>query len=202
MSERGFVAAIRKLLGQKPKQPPLAGMQRASSRVGLPDLPKGAEVRYFKERRVTHTTTLQDRASSRQRRVILVSIAASLVLLPVLAWVLISFFFQTTIPPELHGTWRTDEPRYASRRFELLADQVVFQVGDSAMNVERHVVSRVKRSKSARGSLYRVLYNGADGELYQFSFTFDNQYIRFANQPDFAWSRSGPPSPRPRVGDL
>jgi hypothetical protein len=202
MSERGFFAAIRKLLGQKPKQGPLAGIQRASSRVGLPDLPKGAEVKYIKERRVTRTTTLEDRKGSRKRRIILISIAASIVLLPVLAWVLISIFFQTTIPPELHGTWRTDEPRYATRRFELLADQVVFQVGDSSMNIERHIVSRVRRSKSSRGSLYRVQYNGTDGELYQFSFTFDNQHIRFANQPDFAWSRTGPPSPRPRIADM
>jgi hypothetical protein len=200
--EGGFLAALRGLLRGKPKQPPLAGMQRASSRIGLPDLPRGAEVRYFKVRRISRVTAVEDIKGKRRRKIILGSIAASIVLLPILAWVLIALLYQTSIPPELHGTWRTEEPRYASRRFELLVDQVVFQVGEDAGNVERHVVSRVRRSRSARGPLYRVQYTGSDGELYQFSFTFENGVIRFENQPDFSWNRTGPPSPRPRVGEL
>ena len=198
--EKGFLAALKKLMGPKPKpgqRPSRSTLQTG----GLPELPRGAKVTYMKERSVRRTWANQQQ-DNRRRRLIWIGIGASLLALPVLIIVLVKMLWITTIPQELQGTWRTTEPRYAGRRFELLNDQVVFQVGDSSFTVDRFVVSRVKKNRSARGDLYRVFYDGPDGALYQFAFTFDGSIIRFANQPDFSWTRTGPPSPRPRVGDL
>lgn len=199
----GFFDRLRSIFGRKapPTSPPPAprGSRSSISRQEPSPFAKPEpQVRYMKER--TSMKFKADPAARRKRWLIMGAVVGVLLLAATTAVVL--FVYRTTIPEDLVGTYRTDDPRYSSRRFELLEDQVVFQIGDSASAVERYPVVHVRRGRSSRGRLYRVRYSGEENATFEFAFTWRQQSneIRLENQPEFAWRRAGPPSPRPQLG--
>jgi len=193
----GLLATLRRLLGAKHRPPPAPRVSRASAQATLPSpfAKPEAQVKYLKER-ISQRFRADPRAK-RKRWLIIGGAAAAMLVVGVVLVVL--FILRTTVPEALRGTWNTDDPRYAMRRFELLSDQVVFQIGDSASAVERYPVARVRLSRSSRGPLYRIRYVGDENALFDFMITLRDDEIRLANQPEFVWRRTGPPGPRPRL---
>lgn len=195
--ERGLLARLRRLFGRKPPRPAPRVSRASAAQAPSPFAKPEAQVRYVKERASRRFRNVA--TGGRRLWLIMGGSAAVLVLASVAA--IVVFVWRTTIPEALQGTYRTDDQRYAMRRFELLADQVVFQIGDSASAVERFPVNRVNRGRSTRGTLYTVRYLGDENEPFEFSFTWreGSNEIRLASQPEFAWHRTGPPGPRPML---
>lgn len=200
----GLLAALRRILGRKapPKPPPHRSSHAARAPMTepwqpqAPDLP---QVRYMKER-ASRTIKASPRDERRRRRLLL-AVGGGLLALITLGTGAVLLLFRSTLPEPLVGTWRTDDPRYATRRLELLDDQVVFQVGDSSFAVERYAISRVRSRRSANGRLYRITYLGAESEPIELHMYFEDRSgtLRLANQMEFAWRRTGPPGPKPRA---
>lgn len=195
---RGFMATLRRLLGRKGPRRPSSYIQAAPDWKLPGNLP---DVKYLKNEasRRSGLGKAQPRTSPRK---LIVAVTGILLALALGSFIVVRLMWQTTLPEELWGTWRTDEPRYATRRLELLRDQVLFQVGDTAIATVRYPIVRVRRSRSARGALYRVRYLGEDGDN-EFRFIYEPgppAMVRLANQSEFAWTRTGPPSPRPQLG--
>jgi len=129
------------------------------------------------------------RLHERQRWLVILATGA---VLTMTVWFGMQLFTPRSLPREVRGVWRTDAPRYETRRFELRKGLVVLLEGDSAgAKVTTHTVSRVWSGAVAGGTRYDVQYEG-EGRTIQFSFVHlagPPEQIRFANQPNLVWTR-------------
>lgn len=97
---------------------------------------------------------------------------------------------ENAIPDVLLGVWKTSEPKYADRFFELKKDEIIFGIGGDEANTYR--VASVEKTHDEEGLLYNIFYLNPEGQQYTFSIYFDprNQgVIRFKNQKQFIWMR-------------
>ena len=94
------------------------------------------------------------------------------------------------LPTELVGTWRTEDPRYATRFFEIKDDQVLFQTGEGVIDFTVHSIRRVTAVSDEIGLLYTLEYN-VDGEEQTFGFYYDapSGVVTFRNQRGMEWRR-------------
>jgi hypothetical protein len=68
-----------------------------------------------------------------------------------------------TVPAELVGSWRTDDPRYKGRYLELTPDALILRA--SAREGTEYAVRRVQRRQIAQGSQYVLTaYSERSGE--------------------------------------
>ncbi len=96
------------------------------------------------------------------------------------------------MPEEVRGVWVTDEPRYADRAFQLDADMVIFDTGES---LAVHPLQAIDTTRSAEGTLLELRYR-SEGLLYAFDLfyrTDTETTIRFKNQPEITWRRTDRP---------
>lgn len=119
---------------------------------------------------------------------------ASLILAAVALTLVLRRAPANTLPVQLHGVWRTDTPKYASRRFEIRAHILTFQVGEDQRAVTRHAIAQVSTSGTPEGTLYRVIYFEDDEESAEmsFDFVFRNEVepeILPVNQVGVVWRR-------------
>lgn len=93
-------------------------------------------------------------------------------------------------PTELVGTWRTQDPRYATRFFEISDDQVLFQTGEGVIDFTVHTIQRATAVRDEIGLLYTIEYD-VDGDDQTFGFYFDPQsgVLKLRNQPAMEWRR-------------
>jgi hypothetical protein len=101
---------------------------------------------------------------------------------------------EASLPKEVHGIWYTGDPKYSSRRFELTARTLVFQVGGASTVVTRHDILAVQRSKASGGTMFHVEYvdAGEQGEPTMFDFIYRPRSpaeIVLAHQPEVVWTR-------------
>lgn len=129
----------------------------------------------------------------------LVTLAAGVVTLVLLLYPLAA---PTTLPPAVHGVWRTDAVGYTERRFELGARSLTFQVGRLQSAIMRYEITRVRQSDTPRGTLFRVEYVDREDEPISARPTFEFVYraatpseIVLAHQTGIVWTR-GPRRPR------
>jgi hypothetical protein len=104
---------------------------------------------------------------------------------------------ETTLPAALEGVWRTNAPAYADRSLVITTSSLSFQVGEDSATSTRYAILRVRRSAVREGTLFRVDYLQNGGQL-ELSFVWRDSpqpEIRFANQQDLVWTRSGPAGP-------
>jgi hypothetical protein len=137
--------------------------------------------------------TAPDRATGRRRRHAVVLLGAAAIAIFVLVRVL-HLGTERTLPVALEGTWRTDAEAYAGRTLEITPSTLSFRVGDVAATGGRYRIVRVRRSTVAEGTLFRVDYLQGGNPL-EFSFVWrasPQPEIRFENQKNLVWTRSGP----------
>ena len=95
------------------------------------------------------------------------------------------------LPAELVGTWRTEDPRYATRFFEIKDDQVLFQTGEGVIDFTVHTIRRTTAVSDEIGLLYTFEYT-VEGDEQTFGFYYDapSGVVTLRNQPQMEWRRA------------
>ncbi len=93
------------------------------------------------------------------------------------------------VPSELHGTWHTDEPRYAHAFLSIDATTVVFGTGEP--QPPRYPIVGIESEFGPSGTLYTIGYKTGEavsrlGVIYE---QRDGAALRLRNQPSFSWRR-------------
>jgi hypothetical protein len=95
-----------------------------------------------------------------------------------------------SVPPELHGTWRTEARGYEDRFFTLSATSIAIGTGNGSVNA--YPVRTLARA--ADGMLYSLSYvnepEGADDTLFFYYTPENGGTIRFKNQANLVWKRT------------
>ena len=97
---------------------------------------------------------------------------------------------EKTIPDDLLGMWKTSEPEYADRFFELKKDEIIFATGEN--NTDTYSVASVEQAHDEGGLLYNIHYLNLEGQQDTFSIYYaptNHGVIRIKNQKHFTWTR-------------
>jgi hypothetical protein len=97
---------------------------------------------------------------------------------------------EKTVPDVLLGVWKTSEPKYADRFFELTKDTIIFGIGGDG--ADTYPIASVEETRDEEGLLYNIHYQNREGQQYTFSIYYDSNnhgVIRFKNQKHFTWTR-------------
>lgn len=93
------------------------------------------------------------------------------------------------VPDELVGTWRTSDPKYADRSFEI--DIVTINFGTGEGTVTTGFIQKVEAVPEGRRTLYTITYvEDGKEELCSFYYTSAKEKtIVFKNQPNINWTK-------------
>jgi len=131
----------------------------------------------------------QPSSSGSKRPVALLVVAVVIVFTAIAANVIpsLSSDAEATIPDQLIGVWITTEADYADRAFEISNTSVSFRTAPGEDHVTSHRIEALHQDKKQHATDYTIVYSNG----LQFSFTYEKNadVIRFANQPEFFWSR-------------
>src|SRR5258705_2445420 len=107
-----------------------------------------------------------------------------------------------TVPGQMVGEWRTDEPRYNGRFLRLEADRITFGLGGVAPDKAEHV-ERVRMTPRDNPTEYAIHLKSADGTTDSIALQFTTQNggeLRIKSQPKVVWKRKNEPSrPLPTI---
>ena len=94
------------------------------------------------------------------------------------------------LPGELIGQWRTSDPMYADRFFELSPGYVNFGTGGGT--VTTGFIQEVAESPEAGKTLYTITYKDEDkvNQLFIYYESSRGESIRFKNQPNIVWTKT------------
>lgn len=99
-----------------------------------------------------------------------------------------------TVPDALLGVWKTSEPKYADRHFEIRKKVIMFGTGDGTPDI--YPISSIHLAPQGKDVLYTISYWNRAGQQYRFSFYYDSDpghddVIRFENQQEITWMKEG-----------
>ncbi len=97
-----------------------------------------------------------------------------------------------SVAPELFGTWRTQDPRYAGLFFKI--DNRTFSFSTAEGNIESYAIVRYEQSEAqqGRGGYTHVLHGTRDGRKLQVNMLYESLgggKLTFKNQNRTIWSR-------------
>lgn len=98
------------------------------------------------------------------------------------------FLIDRDLPPELHGVWKTDEPRYADRHFLLQKNALGFETEYGI--IDWYEIIRVDQSTRHNKALYTIGYKSIEGTVFKRSLIYEpanGGRIRFENQENIEW---------------
>src|ERR1017187_5131159 len=101
-----------------------------------------------------------------------------------------------TLPGQMVGEWRTDEPRYHGRFIKLETDRITFGLGGGAPDKTEHV-ERVRMAPSDNPRDYTIRLKEGDGtpDSIVLQFTAQNGgELRLKSQPKIIWKRKREPA--------
>jgi hypothetical protein len=107
-----------------------------------------------------------------------------------------------TLPGQMVGDWRTDEPRYLTRFIKLEADRVTFGLGGLGPDKVEHI-EKVKMAPRDNPTDYTIRLTAGDGTPDSIVVQFTPQNggeLRLKNQPKIVWKRRSEPSRTPPPG--
>jgi hypothetical protein len=95
------------------------------------------------------------------------------------------------VPPEVIGVWKTVDPRYEDRYFELTAGTVTLAMGEDSK--ESYPIQTFEKSQEMGATLYSLTYrNLVEGITDTLSFYYEPReggVIRFKNQRNIEWKK-------------
>jgi hypothetical protein len=97
-----------------------------------------------------------------------------------------------TPPDYLIGVWRTSASQYAGSTMEFMKDSIVFK-GETGSSVSGRII-RFEQIQEGSTTFYRLSYRDKEKNDYQLSFTYEPAQggtVRFKNQPQLVWTRTG-----------
>jgi hypothetical protein len=100
-----------------------------------------------------------------------------------------------TLPAQVVGIWKTDDPRYYGRFLKLDSDQVIFGLGGVAPNKIEHI-EKVKMAPTEKATEYTIKLKADDGtsDAIALRFTPENGgELGIKNQPKVVWTRKSFP---------
>lgn len=93
------------------------------------------------------------------------------------------------LPEELAGEWKSSDPKYADRSFEL--SQGYLSLGTGNGTATTGFIREVKVSQETGKTLYTIKYRDDEG-MNQISLYYDSSHgetIRLKNQPNIVWTK-------------
>jgi hypothetical protein len=114
----------------------------------------------------------------------------------------------TTLPRQMAGTWRTDEPRYDGRYMKLDGDRITFGMGGTASD-RVEMVEQVTMTPLDNPTDYTVKLKMQDGASDTIKLQYVDKFggeLHLKSQPKIVWSRktlpkklqvAGTPAPAP-----
>jgi hypothetical protein len=93
---------------------------------------------------------------------------------------------------DIIGVWKTSEPTYADRSFEITKERITFGIGDGKFESYSIKKIRVEQSPQDKGRLYTIYYEDGEGGDVTFSFYYylDNGgIIRLKNKKQMEWKK-------------
>lgn len=99
------------------------------------------------------------------------------------------------MPPELIGVWKTDDPRYVDRSFELKADTITLSMGGGGN--DPYPIQKLEKRQDPPGTSYLLTYRNSVAGI-QDTLSFDYEMgaggaIRFKNQRNIVWKKEPKP---------
>ena len=101
-----------------------------------------------------------------------------------------------TLPGQMVGEWRTDEPRYHERFMKLQTDRITFGLGGAAPDVTEHI-ENVRMAPSDNVADYTIRLRALDGTPDSIALLFTPQSggeLRLKSQPRVVWKRKADPA--------
>jgi hypothetical protein len=101
-----------------------------------------------------------------------------------------------TLPGQMVGEWRTDEPRYNGRFLRLEADRITFGLGGVAPDKAEHV-ERVRMVPRDNPTEYTVHLTSTEGTTDSIALQFTAERggeLRIKSQPKVVWRRKSEPA--------
>ena len=99
------------------------------------------------------------------------------------------------VPRELIGVWKTDDPRYVDRYFELTVDTITLAMGEDGK--KSYPVQKLEKRSDTPGISYALTYrNPIEDVVDTLSFDYEpteGGAIRFKNQRDLVWRKASKP---------
>ena len=93
----------------------------------------------------------------------------------------------TTPPPDILGTWVTDDPRYEDRGFAISAVQFELRLGDGQSS--RHAIQSIEAVETGNTWAYEIIYSSPDGEQSFSFFLHPGGILQLKNPPEVVWRR-------------
>ena len=94
--------------------------------------------------------------------------------------------------PDLIGVWKTEDPKYEDRFFQLERQTLILGIGEGRVNTYR--IQSIRWSLDPVGTLYTVSYREHhEGMDSTFAFYYDpsERVIRLKNQDQIKWRKEG-----------
>jgi hypothetical protein len=94
------------------------------------------------------------------------------------------------VPENLIGKWRTSEPRYQDRFFEITKETLIYGLGGDQTDV--YFISSMEESLEGNNRLYTINYENADGLKFTQSFYYHPENggsIQLKHQEHIKWKR-------------
>lgn len=94
------------------------------------------------------------------------------------------------IPDDLSGLWKTSDPNYTDRYFEIKDDVIIFGTGRET--IELHALMDIDAILYGDVILYTISHLNHEGQYYTFSFFYDSAddgAIWFKNQKNILWTK-------------
>ncbi len=93
------------------------------------------------------------------------------------------------LPEGLLGVWKTAEPRYKDRSFEIRRKWVFFRLGEGQMEVG--TIDHVEGTPVEDKILVSIFYKDQDKHMHTFSFYFNSEMgaVTFKHQKNINWKK-------------
>ena len=90
-------------------------------------------------------------------------------------------------PPEIIGTWVTDDSRYAGRAFVIQEDEFNLEVAPG--QIVANTVKTIRRIAQRDYDVYEITYFSPEGEAVQEMHLYPDGIVRLKNPSDVEWVR-------------
>lgn len=101
----------------------------------------------------------------------------------------------TAVPGELVGVWKTLDPQYSDRSFEITKTRIIFNTGGG--QIDSYPIAAAEQAREGEALLYTILYLNEARQEYRFIVYFEPSnagVIRWKHKRNIEWVKARPSS--------